>query len=118
MTINNLISIELQILAECREDYVGLWSIVRRIRSANAVNHSKVIETTLTLLTQLLSEGRIIAGQFVDHTFHEWKMRPQEVIAKIEHEWTSLGHDPDIGEIVWFVAADKSPGSTRDNGQK
>jgi hypothetical protein len=32
-------------------------------------------------------------------------MPPQEVIARIEAEWTGLGRDPNIGQIVWFTAA-------------
>jgi hypothetical protein len=103
--MNDLITIAQQIRAECREDYVGLWSIVRRIRGAGAGDQSKIVETTSALLKQLLSEGGIIAGQFVDRKFHEWKMSPQEIVAKIECEWVNLGRDPDIGEIAWFVSA-------------
>ena len=103
--MNDLIPIAQQVRAECREDYVGLWSIVRRIRGAGVADRSSVIEITLALLRQLLSEGEIIAGQFADRKFHEWKAPPQEIIAKIESEWTNLGRDPDIGEIAWFVAA-------------
>ena len=103
--MNDLIPIAQQICAECREDYVGLWSIVRRIRGAGVADHFRILETTLALLRQLLSEGEIIAGQFVDRKFLEWKVPPQEIIAKIETEWVNLGRDPDIGEIAWFVAA-------------
>lgn len=68
-------------------------------------DHSRIIEITLALLTQLLEEGGIIAGQFVDRKFHAWEVPPQEVIAKIGREWANLGRDPDIGEIAWFVSA-------------
>lgn len=106
MTMNDLTPIARQILGECREDYVGLWSIVRRIRGAGVEDRTRIIETTLPLLTQLLSEGRIKVGQFSDQKFHEWKVQPQDAIAKIESEWKKLGRDPDIGEVAWFVAAE------------
>jgi len=107
--MTDLASIAQQVLAECHEDYVGLWSVVRRIRGAGVGNDSRVIETTLLLLTKLLSEQKIKTGQFSDQKFHEWIMRPQEIIAKIEHEWKNLGRDPDIGEIAWFVPAETTP---------
>jgi len=105
MTMSSQFSITEQIIAECRDDYVGLWSIVRRIRNAGMSENVKAIETTLALLTELLTQRRIIVGQFVDHEFREWKMNPEEVVVKIQREWTELGRDPNIGEIAWFVAA-------------
>jgi hypothetical protein len=93
-----------QILAECHEDYVGLWSIVRRIRHEGIPEGTNIIDTTLGLLLPLLASREIIAGQFKDNKFREWKLGPKEVIAKIEAEWKELGHDPDIGEIAWFTS--------------
>src|SRR6202021_3824306 len=114
--MNDLTTVAQQFLTECSEDHVGLWSLVREIRRAGAVDDSNILGTTLTLLMPFLAEGNIIAGEFVRndkfHTspldgyeFHKWKMPPREVIAKIESEWTQLGRDPNIGEIVWFTSA-------------
>jgi hypothetical protein len=93
-----------QIYQECLQDYVGLWSVVRRFRAFASVEQSDISKTVLHLLMQLISERKIVAGDFAHGKFRQWEMSPQEIIARIEREWTSLGHDPNIGEIVWFTA--------------
>jgi len=114
MTMNDLTTVVQEFLAECREDYVGLWVLVRRIRRAGATDASNMLETSLTLLEPLLSERKIIAGEFVrddkshsspleGYEFRQWGMPPPEVIARIKDEWTKLGRDPNLGEIVWFT---------------
>jgi hypothetical protein len=102
-----------QFLVECREDYVGLWSVIRRIRAVGISERPKVIETTLDLLAQLLSEGKIVAGQFANDEFHEWKLPTQHIIEKIEREWIELGRDPTIGEIAWFTTIKSAPPTRR-----
>jgi len=116
MTMNDLTTVAQEFLTECREDYVGLWVLVRRIRRAGATDDSNMLETSLTLLEPLLSERKIIAGEFVrddrshsgpleGYEFRQWQMPPQEVIARIKDEWTKLARDPNLGEIVWFTLA-------------
>jgi hypothetical protein len=100
----NLDLVTKNFLDESKEDYVGLWSIVRRIRDANTDN-SDVIATTLDLLRTLLDEQKIVAGNFQNGTnFNMWNISTNEIISKIAGEWKSLGRDPNIGEIVWFTS--------------
>jgi hypothetical protein len=114
--VSDLTTVTRDFLAECHEDHVGLWSLVKRIRRAGVADDSDILTTTLDLVLPFLSEGAIIAGQFVrddqvhatpfdGYEFHQWTMPTREVIAKIEAEWRELGRDPNIGEIVWFTAA-------------
>jgi len=56
MTTNDLITVARDFLAECSEDYVGLWSLVWRIRRTGAVDDSDVRKTTLDLVAPLLSK--------------------------------------------------------------
>jgi hypothetical protein len=110
----DLTSIARDFLTECGEDYVGLWSLVWQIRRAGMADDSAVMNAALAVVTPLLKERKISAGQFVGrelcssrlvdkHGFEEWKMDPQHVVARIEKEWTQLGRDPGLGEIVWFT---------------
>ena len=89
---------------ECEVDYVGLWWLANSVRELLPANDPSVIDETLALLGPPLEAGRIIAGQFGTYVFEEWKISPAEIISEIKREWTELGRDPDIGEIVWFVA--------------
>lgn len=90
---------------------VGLWSLVERIRRAGATDDSNILKTTLDFELPFLSEGAVIAGQFVrddefhatpfdGYEFHQWTMPPRQAIAKIEAERRELGRDPNIGEMA------------------
>ena len=91
-------------IAECKEDYVGLWSLIRRVRSAgDSEEESQIRDRTLDLLYSLLSQGKVSAGQFESGKFQLWKDSPSEIVARIKHEWIDLGRVPNMGDIVWFV---------------
>jgi len=101
--MDNLRNVKLEIIVECREDYVGLWSIIRRVRNVGISSDSIVMETTLQLLLQLLSCEKLVAGQIHSENFEIWKSSPQEIISRIKDEWIALGRSPNIGEIAWFT---------------
>lgn len=96
------------ILLECREDHVGLWSVLWHVRWAGILDESERMDTTLALVSELLSKDDIVAGQFEKiaedkWVFHIWKMSPEEIVRRIKAEWIQLGHDPTLGDIVWFT---------------
>jgi hypothetical protein len=95
--------IKQDILAECGEDYVGLWSIIKRFQSAGITIEPTLMETTLDVLHELLSRDHIVAGQFSNNEFHIWERNPTEIVARIRDEWTALGRTPKISEIAWFT---------------
>jgi len=95
--------IKQDILAECSEDYVGLWSIIKRFQRAGITIEPILMETTLGLLHELLSQEHIVAGQFSENEFHIWKRNPTEIVVRIRDEWTALGRTPNISEIAWFT---------------
>lgn len=101
--MNDLSKVEQEILAECRDDYVGLWSIVRRVRASGISDESMIFESTLSLLRDLLSRQNLVAGQFHDGRFEIWGESPQEIASRIKNEWIGLGRSPNIGEIAWFT---------------
>jgi hypothetical protein len=82
--------IKQDVLAECSEDYVGLWSIIRRFQSAGITIEPILMDSTLELLHEVLSQDNIVAGQF-SNEFRIWKRNPTEIVARIREEWTALG---------------------------
>jgi hypothetical protein len=111
--MSNVDSVFKGIVDECREDYVGLWVVVKDVRRAIPDPPTNIVDTTLALIKRLLLEGDIIAGNFntdIDNDFHEWKMPIDEIIAKIRREWEELGQDPTGGDIVWFTTSDRKGG--------
>lgn len=96
-------SIATEVLLECREDYVGLWSIVKRVQDT-ALERSRTTHVTLSIIRKLLQEGSVVAGQFGGNEFKLWNAPPEEIVATIASEWERLGRDPTLGEIVWLTA--------------
>ncbi len=98
------------ILIECSEDYVGLWSIIHSIRFNNQqkLNASEVRNETIKLIENLLNDGLIQAGIFSDNgEFEIWELSTPKIIAKIQREWDALGRKPSIAEIVEFITTEK-----------
>jgi hypothetical protein len=91
------------IVDECREDYVGLWSVIREVR-ATLPDESTVVEATLALVKRMLLEWDVVAGQFHLNEFQPWEMPVEAIMARIKREWAGLGHEPTGGDVVWFTA--------------
>ncbi len=98
--------IEKDFLTECKEDYVGLWVLVRAYREAKPEISTDSIRTeVLSLLSKLLKENKIIAGNpNASGEFVKWELSEEECVNQIEMLWSSLGREPDIGDIVWLTS--------------
>lgn len=94
------------VLAECADDYVGLWSILWQIRYRTGEAEAIVRRRqTLELVRSLLESGRVQAGFPTPDgaAFRPWTLSPAEAVARIAAEWDALDREPNIGEIVWFT---------------
>lgn len=99
--------IEEVFLNECKEDYVGLWVLVRAIRETEpGWSSTKIMHEVLLFLEKLLKDQKIIVG-IPDELggFEMWKFKDYENIEKIKSLWLNLGRDPDIGDVVWITSS-------------
>jgi hypothetical protein len=103
MTDATIEQIERDFLAECRDDYVGLWSLVRRFRD-RGLEASKIVDATILMLHRLLEANQIVAGTFTGTEFRVADIPVARLMAKIRQDWAQLGRDPQIGEIAWFTS--------------
>jgi hypothetical protein len=110
--------VERDFLAECTEDYVGLWSLIQRIRfDLKESDPQRIRDTTIELITQLLRKGLIKAGiPRITGEFEEWQLSPEESMQRIESEWDELGGEPDMGDIVWFTSTAEGDLYAREKG--
>jgi len=108
--MNNADSLFMSIAEECREDYVGLWSVLTEVRGTVS-DKSLAIEATLHLIKRLLLEADVVAGQFHSGKFKRWEMPVDAIIAKIQRQWAELGRDPGLGDVVWFTAQEEIRGN-------
>lgn len=105
-----------ELLAECKEDHVGLWEVVWSTRfllnreeppggDKDHAAQEDVRRMTLRVLKELLEEGLVQAGFPAPdgRGFQPWPMPPSEVVARVQSEWDALGREPNIGEIAWFT---------------
>jgi hypothetical protein len=99
------------ILDECDDDHVGLWSVVRDVRNAlGNAPPAEIKSTTLELLRFLLHRRLIEAGfpALNGRGFEPRTGSPDETIKTIDDEWNKLGRDPSGGEIAWLNTPTKT----------
>ncbi len=106
--MSTLESLKQGLLAECEEDHVGLWSVIREVEDHFPKrNEAAIREEVLTLLRELLVANEIKAGFPTEEgKFRSLHTTPDKVLERIEAEWTP-GKRPTIGEGLWFTRADK-----------
>ncbi len=106
--MQDLEQIKREFLAECTDDYVGLWSLIRRIRfGLKQLDPQKVREITIALITELLEEGLIKAGiPKMTGALEEWRLSAERTVERIQDEWNKLGVEPNMGDIVWFTTTE------------
>jgi len=94
---------------ECHNDHVGLWEIVDAVRfDLGSTNPAETRELTLRLVRRLLHERGMQVGHPAPDGRHfvSWGVSPDQALSRIEHEWSALGRNPNIGEVAWFTSAD------------
>lgn len=102
-------TIRKEFLAECHEDYVGLWSLVWTVEhETGELDPQAKRVLTIRLVTELLQSGLIKAGMpNAEGEFEAWRIGVDQIIYRIEREWDQLESDPNIGDIVWFTTTEK-----------
>jgi hypothetical protein len=100
-------------------DTVGLWAVLWEIKQLMpSGSPDEIRRATLTAVRDALAGGHVVAGQFADHdvetvAFSPWNVSADEAVARIDREWAALGREPNLGDIVWFVAPDLLPLTAR-----
>jgi hypothetical protein len=104
------------LVEECQEDHVGLWRIVNAVRfDLGAQNPVETRTMTLRLVRSLLNERGMQVGHPAPDGRHFiiWDLPPDQVVSRIEKEWSALGREPNIGEVAWFTSIEESPNSSQ-----
>ena len=89
--------------AESGGDLVGLWEIAKEVEELVGTGET-AREQSLTIVRDLL-EGGLVAGDppYSPGGYKVWDDQvPLNVVTRIRTEWLSLGHTPNIPDIVWF----------------
>ena len=95
------------LIEECDDDHLGLWAILWSVRVEMGVEDPATARaTTMRLVQALLVEHGMLAGFPTKdwRGFTPWSLSPEEAIRRIDEEWTALGREPNLWEIVWFTA--------------
>lgn len=87
------------LLKEGTDDYLGLWEVVTIAREHEPHIQRKDI---LGSLEFLLLKELIEAGWPGDGEFLRRGGTAEFIIQWIAREWQKLGHDPQMGEVIWF----------------
>lgn len=115
--MENISKTKMEFLRECYDDYVGLWSLIRRIKFLTKNEDPKSVRgMTISLLAELFSQGLIKPGiPRISGEFEEWKLSTEKTIERIQIEWDKLGVEPNMGDIVWFTTTEKGDRMIEEN---
>lgn len=108
--MSDLNQLKADLLVECKDDHVGLWTLIKCVRlDLGVTDPAEVRRVTLELVVEFLESGLVQAGfpTADGRGFKRWDLSPEQVVARIEHEWDALGREPNIGDIVWFTTTEK-----------
>jgi len=89
--------------AESGSDLVGLWEVAKEVEELVGTGEM-AREQSLMVISDLLAKG-LVAGDspYSPGGYKAWADQvPINVVARIRIEWLSLGHTPNIPDIVWF----------------
>jgi hypothetical protein len=99
------------LLAECHDDHVGLWAVVRYVKDEfPQESPERIRQITLDVLFDLLKTAKIEAG-FPDSNgvdFHSWPFPADVIIDKIKNSWRPGAPPLNVGEIAWFTCPSKA----------
>lgn len=110
-----------ELIGRTRLDYTGLWEVfheARRILGAEntALAPARIRSLTLQLASAMLDDPAVKAGHFRrlgggEWVFERWGLPKKAAMSKISDDWSLLGQDPGLGDIVWFVSDNQQPRS-------
>jgi hypothetical protein len=95
------------LVEECQDDHVGLWRIVNAVQlDLGSRNPDETRTMTLRLVRSLLFERGMQVGHPAPDGRHfvSWHLPPEQAVSRIEHEWSALGREPNIGDVAWFTS--------------
>src|SRR5262245_31548500 len=85
------------LVQEGREDFVGLWEVIRYVRGDLGVEDDpEVRQVTLGLVEEMLKGHGMLAGEPSRDwsEFLSWNLPPDQAVRRIEAEWLALGREP------------------------
>jgi hypothetical protein len=89
---------------------VGLWAVHWDVKhQLPGLSAHEARSATLCVVHDVIREGRVVAGRLVARaagkpTFVPWSNDADEVVARIREAWSSLEHEPNLGDIVDLVS--------------
>lgn len=92
---------------EAADDWIGLWEIIKELEDAG-VEERELLPATLNVVRAMLVRG-FLAGNppYSESGFQLWADQDHHtILERIRAEWLTLGHIPNIPDIVWFDLPD------------
>lgn len=103
------------LIDEACEDEVGLWLVIAMVRDDLLIHKPEEVRAvTLDIIQRMLESGRTQAGFYHPDGSGtvRWQGSNSEILSRIDEDWTHLGREPNIGEVVVLVA--NAPGGSPD----
>lgn len=108
--MNDIHELRLDILDEGTFDYVGLWQVAHRVRSANPqAEETTRRQLVIDIIRPLVHQGLVDVGP-TDVDAGEWEEHPwlgpaEAIMGRIEALWDELG-EPKMWDICWMLTTE------------
>jgi hypothetical protein len=90
---------------EVQTDCVGLWAVLWAVKERlPSLTPAEARATVLAVVREALEREIVVPGEFSEMHFVPWEASLKEAMERLESAWLALGREPNLGEVVWFVA--------------
>ncbi len=106
--MTTLEAIRNDVLAECKEDHVGIWSVLWEVRERVGTDDPVVLRRlALDIIHKLLESGGIEIGMCTrdGKRFRPWLLSPSLAVKQIGKQWNELGREPNIGDFAYLTCS-------------
>lgn len=94
-----------EILARAVDDWVSDAEVIGLVRRFGVVKPEDCRDIAIGLISRLVIQGMVVAGDIVDGRHHPWNMQKGDTVVCLTWEWLGRS-DPFVmpGEILWLDA--------------
>ena len=91
-------------MREAEIDYIGLWQVINTVGYGfEPTTIEERRRLTLEVIKRLMARGLQAVDLGEGSSCIPWPdQNVESVMRRINAEWEALGHEPDIGDIIWL----------------
>lgn len=83
-----------------------------------ASTDEEIRQLSIEIIREVIEKGLMRTGDITQGGFKEWDLSDEEIVERINSEWTALGRRPNLGEICWLENTEEGNRRARQLSEK